>query len=174
MLVTALAESHVQAYRGLMLEAYEHAADAFTSTAQEREAEPLSWWLERVGSEAGPARSFGAWHRDDLVGAVALAFSAKPKTRHAALVLGMYVRPPHRGRGVGRQLLQVAIAAAAARPELRVLTLTLTEGNLPAQRLYESLGFVAWGVEPLAIRTPSGYRGKVHMTKVLAHADAAA
>jgi hypothetical protein len=102
MLVTALAESHVQAYRELMLEAYEHAADAFTTSAQERETEPLSRWLERVGSEAGPARSFGAWHRDDLVGAVALEFSAKPKTRHAGMPTLRHEAPDRSARTPGR------------------------------------------------------------------------
>jgi hypothetical protein len=48
-----------------------------------------------------------------------------------------------------------------------VLTLTLTEGNEPALRLYKSLGFSVWGVEPLAIRTKSGIKGKVHMSLAL-------
>jgi RimJ/RimL family protein N-acetyltransferase len=39
----------------------------------------------------------------------------------------------------------------------------VTEGNEPAIRLYQSLGFRAWGTEPQAIRTPGGFRGKVHM-----------
>jgi hypothetical protein len=38
-------------YRHVMLHAYRHAADAFTSTLQERAAEPLSWWANRLGME---------------------------------------------------------------------------------------------------------------------------
>lgn len=165
--VTALAESDVAAYRDLMLEAYEVAADAFTTTVEERRAEPLAWWLERMGANAGLTQSFGAWQQQELVGAVALEYSAKPKTRHSALVLGMYVRPSHRGQGVGRLLMQAAVEAAASRPEVRVLTLTLTEGNESALRLYQSAGFSAWGIEPMAIHTPSGFKGKIHMSKLL-------
>jgi GNAT superfamily N-acetyltransferase len=158
-----------------MLEAYEQAPDAFTTTAAEREAEPESWWVKRIGGAAGLATSFGAWQGSSLVGTVALEYSAKPKTRHSALVLGMYVQPEQRGKGVGLALLNAAIAAASARPEVLVLTLTLTEGNAPALRLYRSAGFVSWGTQPQAIRTNAGLKGKVHMSLALSksHAPAA-
>jgi GNAT superfamily N-acetyltransferase len=165
--VGALAERHVLEYRELMLEAYEHAADAFTTTVEERRAEPMSWWLRRIASPSGLSQAYGAWDNEALVGSVAVEFSAKPKTRHRALVLGMYVRPAYRGRGVGMALLQAAAQAAAERPGIRVLTLTLTEGNEPAMRLYLAAGFAVWGVEPLAIGTEAGYRGKVHMSRLL-------
>jgi GNAT superfamily N-acetyltransferase len=165
--VSTLDVSAVSAYRELMLEAYEYAADAFTTTAAERRAEPESWWVKRIGSASGLATSFGAWDRSNLVGSVAVEYSVKPKTRHSALVIGMYVKPSHRAQGVARALMKAAIAAAQARIEVLVLTLTLTEGNEPALRLYQSLGFKVWGVEPLAIRAESGFRGKVHMSLVL-------
>lgn len=161
--VTALSAADARQYRELMLEAYVQAADAFTSTAEERQAEPLSWWVDRVASAAGLSQSFGAFEGRQLVGCVALEYSVKPKTRHSALVVGMYVRPAARRLRAGTLLVQAAVAAAAARAEVRVLRLTVTEGNWPAIRLYESLGFAAWGVEPLAIATPSGCKGKVHM-----------
>ena len=172
--ITALTASDAQQYRDLMLEAYVQAADAFTSTAEERRAEPMSWWVNRISAPSGLSQSFGAFQEERLVGTVALEFSAKPKTRHSALVIGMYVMPPVRGLGAGALLMQAAKAAAAARPEVRLLRLTLTEGNEPAQRLYESAGFLSWGVEPQAIRTPSGHKGKVHMFMQLAGAETAA
>jgi L-amino acid N-acyltransferase YncA len=80
----------------------------------------------------------------------------------------MYVQPKERGKAVGLSLLNAAIAAASARPEILSLTLTLTEGNAPALRLYRSVGFVDWGTQPQAIRTDSGLKGKVHMSLALA------
>lgn len=165
--ISTLTPADLAAYRDLMLEAFEQAPDAFTTTAAERRAEPESWWVKRMGSADGPATSFGAWEQGELVGTVAIEYAQKPKTRHGALVLGMYVKPAQRGRGHGRALMKAAIEAAGARPELRMLTLTLTEGNEPALRLYQSVGFVAWGTQPLAIRTESGFKGKVHMSLVL-------
>jgi GNAT superfamily N-acetyltransferase len=172
--VTILGVSDAAAYRALMLEAYEQAPDAFTSTAAERRAEPESWWVRRIGSADGSATSFGAWRENGLVGTVALEYSAKPKTRHSVLVLGMYVQPSHRGTGVGIALMKAAILAASSRPEVLSLNLTLTEGNRPALRLYESVGFVAWGVQPGAIRTETGLKGKVHMSLLLERSSASA
>lgn len=172
--ISTLTVADVVAYRALMLEGYAQAPDAFTTTAAEREAEPESWWVKRIGSAAGLATSFGAWKGSSLVGTVTLEYSAKPKTRHSALVLGMYVQPQERGKAVGLTLLNAAIAAASARPEILCLTLTLTEGNAPALRLYRSVGFVDWGTQPQAIRTDSGLKGKVHMSLALSlpHAEA--
>ena len=146
-----------------MLEAYVQAADAFTSTAEERQAEPMSWWVNRIAAPSGLSLSFGAFAAQHLMGTVALEFSAKPKTQHSALVIGMYVKPQARRLGAGALLMKAAIEAAAAKPGVQVLRLTVTEGNEAAIRLYQSVGFTTWGTEPLAIRTPSGFRGKVHM-----------
>lgn len=173
MQIAPLTATDAPQYRELLLEAYVQAADAFTSTAEERRAEPMSWWAHRIAAPSGLSRSFGAFSEHLLVGTVALEFSAKPKTRHSALVIGMYVRPQARRLGAAALLMQAAIAAASARPGVRMLRLTVTEGNEPAIRLYESVGFAAWGVEPMAIQTAAGYKGKVHMALQLAGAEAA-
>lgn len=161
--VGLLQPADASAYRSLMLEAYTQAADAFTSTAEERAAEPLSYWERRIADPAGLHFAFGAFVGERLVGTVALECNLKPKTRHKALVIGMYVEPAARGTGAAWQLVDALIAQARQRGGLRLLTLTVTEGNEPAIRLYRRAGFVAFGVEPLAILTPGGYRGKVHM-----------
>ena len=167
MRIAALTAPDAPQYRELMLEAYVQAADAFTSTAEERAQEPLSWWVNRIASASGLSQSFGAFQAEQLVGTVALEYSAKPKTLHSALVIGMYVKPTARRLGAGAMLMQAAIVAARAKPGLRILRLTVTQGNEAAIRLYESVGFSAWGVEPMAILTPSGYKGKVHMATQL-------
>ena len=163
MRIVLLEPAHASAYRELMLEAYEWAADLFTTTAQERAAEPMSWWTHRIAAPSGLSQSLGAFVDDRLAGTVALEYSAKPKTRHSALLIGMYVRPAVRGQGIGATLLRGAIDVARSRPGVRSVRLTVTDGNAPAIRLYESQGFVAWGTEPDAILTTSGFKGKVHM-----------
>jgi len=172
--ITRLTASDALEYRELMLEAYEQAADAFTTTADERSREPLSWWQRRIASPDGLSECFGAFAGKSLVGTVALEYSAKPKTRHSALLIGMYLRPANRGSGAGRALVEAAIQAAAARPEILGIRLTVTDGNEPAIRLYKSAGFIAWGTQPQAIRTPTGFKGKVHMSLLLPQAPAAA
>jgi RimJ/RimL family protein N-acetyltransferase len=146
-----------------MLHAYDAAADAFTSTAEERATEPESWWVKRIADPSSLSLAFGAFQGEELVGTVTVEFVAKPKTKHKAHLIGMFVSEPARGTGASKALLEAALGAARARPGVLVITLTVTEGNLPATRLYESFGFKTFGVEPMAIATPSGFRSKVHM-----------
>ena len=42
-----------------MLLAYEHAADAFTSTPEERAKEPHEWWVNRIAHPEGMTVGFG-------------------------------------------------------------------------------------------------------------------
>jgi GNAT superfamily N-acetyltransferase len=163
MQVAILSASDARQYRALMLHAYEHAADAFTSTVEERTREPDSWWIRRIADPTGMAMAFGAFEGIELVGTVALEFSAKPKTKHRALVIGMYVMPERRGNGAARALLRAAIDRCKSWGDILVMQLTVTEGNEPAMALYRSAGFRPFGTEPMAIRTPAGFRSKVHM-----------
>lgn len=166
--VAPLQPADLPRYRQLMLHAYTAAADAFTTTTEERAAAPDSWWLQRIADPGGLSRAFGAFVGDELVGTVTLEFSAKAKTRHKALVIGMFVHESARGRGAGRRLMQAALQAAAERDGVRVITLTVTEGNEAAIALYRACGFAAFGTEPMAIATPQGLKGKVHMWMALA------
>lgn len=163
MTVEPLKPAHARQYRALMLEGYAQAPDMFTSTPEERAAEPLSWWINRIAGPSGLSVVFGVFVDQDLVGTATLEFSAKPKTKHKAHLVGMYVSPLARGTGAGTQLVQAAIGYARARAGTTVITLTVTEGNESAIRLYRGAGFAAFGTEPMAIRASSGYKAKVHM-----------
>lgn len=161
--VRPLQVADASGYRELMLQGYRLAPEAFTSTPQERAAHSEDWWRQRIGGPDGDSQSFGVFHGDLLVGAVALSFSDRTKTRHKAELLGLYVQDAQRGTGAGRALMTLALAHARRRQHLRSVVLTVTEGNAPALALYGSLGFEVFGHEPMAIRTADGYRAKLHL-----------
>jgi GNAT superfamily N-acetyltransferase len=52
----------------------------------------------------------------------------------------MYLRPDQRGRGIGKELLALALAWARA-SEMRVVRLDTSDRMVAAQRLYEAHGF---------------------------------
>lgn len=161
--IRPLQPADAPAYRALMLEGYELAADAFTTTAAERAAETVGWWMQRIGGPGQPGQAFGAFDGERLVGSAAVEYAAKEKTRHRGLVVGMYVTPASRGRGAGASLIRAVVAHARSRPGVRLLTLTVTQGNASAIRLYESVGFATFGVEPMATFNGRAYLSKVHM-----------
>lgn len=164
--VRALGLEDVAAYRDLMLLAYRLAPEAFTSTAEERAALPTSWWAQRVSAGDGRSQAFGAFLGRRLVGAVAMEYGERLRTRHQAHLVGMFVDAAARRRGAGLALVQAALAHARDSRGARLVQLTVTEGNTEALRLYRAAGFTEWGVQPLAVATDSGLRGKVHMACV--------
>ena len=161
---TRLEPNHAAEYRALMLQAYAQHPDAFTSSVAEREVLPLSWWQGRL-SPAPDAHDvvFGAFCDGILVGAVGLSFDLREKARHKVTLFGMVVSPAQRRMGLGQQLLAAALTYARARPGVRVVQLTVTQGNTQAQTLYARNGFVEFGLEPYAVAVENGFVSKVHM-----------
>ncbi len=162
--IQRLSQSHLDAYRELLLRSYALEPEAFSSTVQERAAEPRSWWAARL--EDGPdvdSMTFGAFAHNQLVGAAALLFDTGIKTRHKALVVGLYVQPAARGQGAGQALMAALLAAARARPVTSVVQLGVSAHNAAARRLYERCGFVEFGLEPYAMRWGDDFFDECHM-----------
>lgn len=168
MTVRRLVPTDAAPYRALMLESYELHPDAFTSSVAERAALPLSWWEARL--DAAPMAGqvvLGAFDGDRLVGAAGIEFERREKARHKAGLFGMYVAAEARQGGFGRQLVDAALALAAAREGVRLVQLTVTEGNRAAQSLYERCGFEVFGVEPFAVALGTRFVSKVHMWRAI-------
>jgi RimJ/RimL family protein N-acetyltransferase len=162
--IERLVPKHAAAYRALMLDAYELHPDAFTSSTAERAALPFEWWESRLREEPhAPELVFGAFSEGQLAGVAGLSFELREKARHKATLFGMYVPDRFRHRGLGRGLVDAALAHAGARPGAKVVQLTVTEGNRAARTLYEQCGFVAFGVEPFAVAVGADFVSKVHM-----------
>jgi ribosomal protein S18 acetylase RimI-like enzyme len=85
---------------------------------------------------------------------------------HVLTVNGIAVDPALQGRGVGRALIEAAVAEARARGARR-LTLRVFSANERARRLYESAGFVVEGVLRDEFLLDGRYVDDVLMARVL-------
>lgn len=85
------------------------------------------------------------------------------KTRHRALIWGVYVTPKARGKGLGRAVMNLAIDTARTWPGVECIWLSVSDRTRAARALYESLGFVTWGTEPDAIRIGGESAAEHHM-----------
>jgi ribosomal protein S18 acetylase RimI-like enzyme len=165
MSIRPLCARDAEAYRALMLEAYDVYPQAFTSSVAERARMPLSWWEKRLDSPLD--RLLGAFAGDELVGIVGLAYEPREKARHKVTLFGMYVNVAHQRQGLGRQLVEAALEEARTQPRLKLIQLTVTAGNDAAFALYQRCGFIQYGLEPLAVRVGVEYFDKIHMWREL-------
>ena len=164
--IRLLAAADLPAFKDLRDEMLAAHPEAFTSdAAEERTKEPTDY-LQRLGLDRRERGQFvlGAWRGEHLVGAIGCERERRRKVRHIGHVIGMMVRPEARGQGIARDLMQGLIGECRRTEGVELLTLSVTAGNLPAVRLYESIGFSVYGNLRRAIRLENGqYHDKLHM-----------
>jgi ribosomal protein S18 acetylase RimI-like enzyme len=139
-LIVPISEQHIEGFRA-----------AVDSVARERrylallEAPPETDTRKYVQDNiAGGAPHFVAVADGKVVGWCDVAVRPRSTLRHSG-VLGMGVIRGHRGKGIGRALMQATLSAAKA-SGMRRIELTVRVDNEPAKRLYESFGFVTEGL----------------------------
>ena len=124
--------------------------------------------LTQMISDASTATIFAAFDDDDnAMGMVGLRRLTGAKTRHRAEIWGFFVQPDARGRGIGKSLMQAAIAHARSWDGLLQIQLAVGDIAPDAKRLYGSLGFKEWGREPRALLVDGRAVEEHHMTLFL-------
>ena len=87
-----------------------------------------------------------------LVGMVGLYRETYPKERHIGVIWGVYTSPTARRRGIGKKMMQAVLDYAKKCDGLAVINVAVITENQAAIKLYESVGFIAWGTQPDALR----------------------
>jgi putative hydrolases of HD superfamily len=125
-------------YREMRLRALADAPQAFASTLEREQAFTPDVWTSRLtNDQSGNLLAVV----DGTPLGMATGLLEDPATVH---VLGMWVAPEGRGRGVGRRLIET-IADWAREHQARHIVLWVTETNEPARALYAKTGFVPTG-----------------------------
>jgi len=142
--------SERELWRHVRLRALADTPDAFGETLADATAKDEAAWQQFVAPRADAVRLLA--ERDGApVGMCVLVVSADQRL---ANLYAMWVAPEARGAGIGRALVEAALAWARARAALEI-TLHVTQA--PARRLYERCGFVDTGERtPLRPGSPIG------------------
>ena len=153
-------------FQALRLRALLDRPESFTSS----HAEESHLTIEEVAARLAPTLDravFGAFVDGRLIGIAGLGREQMQKIAHKAYIWGMYVESSYRKQGWGRQLLATAIEFAAQIPGVRQVSISVYGGNDVARRLYLSSDFVAYGVEPCAMRIGDTCYDEEHMVLML-------
>ncbi|MGW0904309.1 GNAT family N-acetyltransferase [Streptomyces sp. NPDC002853] len=130
---------------------------AFLDTYEQAAAEPDSYWRKRAegASDGTRLRQFVAEAGDGTWGGTVTVliedadsedvFGGAIEQRQAH-VIGVFVRPEHRGSGVIDALFTTAVEWAWSVPDVARVRLYVHEDNARAERFYRRYGFVPSGV----------------------------
>jgi ribosomal protein S18 acetylase RimI-like enzyme len=146
--VRVLGTADAHDYQRVRLAALRLHPEAFGSAYEDEAVLGHAQIVERL-STPGLIR-FGGFADGTLVGLSGLALQSGAKQRHKAGLFSMYVEAAHRRSGLAQRLVG-AVIAGARDAGARVLHLSVTVGNAPAQLLYRRMGFVVYGVERRAL-----------------------
>lgn len=119
-------------FRSVRLAALNDAPHAFGATAEEEARYPASWWSQRITDRVQFLADDG--------GVACETCGLLDEGDPLAEIVGLWVAPDWRGRGVGDALVAAAIDAARVAGSKHI-KLWVTDGNDPASRLYEQTGF---------------------------------
>ena len=150
MLIRRLVPSDAFAFHALRLAALRECPSAFSSSYEEECNTPLAVIEARLAVDSG-RNVFGAFDGADMVGIVVIGREEVHKLRHKASIRGMYVCGSQRGKGVGKLLLEQALACAASMHGLRQVNLAVTASATAAVALYSSMGFKVFAQEQGAL-----------------------
>ncbi len=155
------------AYQSLRLEGLREAPSAFTASNEDESSTPLAEIARRLSPGSGRIY-LGVFDGEELVAIARVDRDSSPKQSHRAHIRGVYVSSNHRAKGAARKLMEYALDCAASLQGVTHVNLAVTAGNEPAQKLYESLGFKAWGYEPAALIVDGAVYDEIPMAKVVA------
>ncbi len=155
--IRRLTEQDARAYHRIRLRALREHPEAFGASVEEEHQLPLEQVAQQLGDTTGNTVTLGAWHDSQLLGIINVFRFARFKTRHKAMLGGMYVTPEVRGQGIGQALLAGTLMHIRGMEGLEDVTLAVTVGNVAARQLYVAAGFVPYGVEPRYIKLGNEY-----------------
>ncbi len=155
--IRILKETDALQYQELRLKALKINPEAFGST-YERE---VNFTQKMVEERIRPTEdNFVLGVFDDqnvLLGIVTYMRETSMKTAHKGNIFGMFVAPESRGNGLGKLLLQELVRKVKQTNGLEQINLTVVSENLPAKKLYSSIGFETYGVERNALKSNGVY-----------------
>lgn len=138
--IKSLTAERWEDYREIRLEALKTESPAFGSSYEEEEKFPTEKWKERIGS------MLFCLDEGVPVGMISYVIRNRLKTNHGADIFSMYVKPEHRGKGLGDMLVKGAIKRIMENKGVTKIVLSVVTSQEPAVRLYEKNGFKPVGI----------------------------
>ncbi len=166
LIIRRLDDKDADIYQQIRLEALEKEPQSFGASYEETKRMSREAVAKRlVSSDA--SFMLGAFVDNILSGTCGMYQQPGSKIKHKGVIWGVYITPIQRGNGISRQLMLQTIETAKQSDEIEELLLTVVTVNTVAIRLYESLGFIEYGIQENALKVGDSYYAERMMRLVL-------
>lgn len=137
-------------FRDLRLEAlYDH-PEAFSSDYAANLSFPLTYWEQRINDLGKAGALFFADCMGRLVAMCGIHREGSPKLQHTATIWGVYVKEDFRRHQITEGLISHCTGWAVENG-VKIVKLVVVTTNTRAIKVYTRLGFIVYGVEPMAV-----------------------
>ena len=162
-----LTADDAEAFWHLRLEMLRNDPQSFADSAEEHESTIVEAARTRLAAN-DPWRDFivGLFEDGKLAGTAGFFRRTNKKESYKGHIWGVYVRPQSRRKGAGKALMLEIIRRARQIAGIEQITL-VASAKLPAQKLYQSVGFESYGIEPHSLKIGAEYVDDVLMVLFL-------
>lgn len=166
--IRLLTETDWQAYKSLRLSSLQNNPDSYLSTYDNEVHQTDSYFRYVLHADYRPPHFgyFGYFENQKLVAYVQLIHNTFPKQQHTGRIYNLTVQKKLQGKGIGRQLMN-HVLQQAQQAGLEIVFLSCLSDNIPAQKLYESLGFELCGRRPNYVLWNDQYQDSLNYCKKL-------
>jgi RimJ/RimL family protein N-acetyltransferase len=161
--IRVVTERDAEGLWDLRMLALENDPWSFVDSPEEMRQIPMMEFAARLSKNIEENFIFAAFEGQTPVGMVGFYRELPLKRRHKGWIWGVFVAPAARGRGVAKKLMQATIDRAKTLPGLDMVLLTMPAEQPAPRRLYESLGFRSFGVEPKGLKIGNEARDEENM-----------
>lgn len=155
--IRLLTDKDAEVWWHLRLTALKDEPHAFAESAEDHErrsAQDTRNFFRKLNDENF---IYGAFEDGELAGMAGFYREKHTKFRHKGTIWGVYVRRESRQKGMARALLTEVIRRAGMIAGIEQILLVVAATQEKPRRLYESLGFRKYGVEPRSLKVGGDY-----------------
>lgn len=148
-------------YKKVRLEALQKDPIAFASSYEEEKGLPEKEWKRKM------KRTIFAVSQNNIVGMISYNYQQKKKLQHIANIYGVYVTREFRKQGIGKKLLEAALAEILKNKNIIKICLGVMKDQKEAVALYKKIGFTVVGDFKKDLRVKNRFYDHLVMEKLL-------
>ncbi len=157
--IEILAPEKWQVLKDLWLEALQKEAWAYGPAYEEEVVLSDEEWKKKFDAGTKYVARIG----EQYVGLIGVTFEKKLNQQHVADIVGFYVKPEYRGKGIGRKIMERVLADLHTHPRISRIRIGVNVLLENAVKLYHDLGFKDIGLAEKAMKVNGVYYDHMQM-----------